>query len=33
MARLSRLQDALRDKTGRDVRVVNDATMAALGLR
>jgi polyphosphate glucokinase len=25
------LQDALRSKTGRDVRVVNDATMAALG--
>jgi polyphosphate glucokinase len=25
------LQDALRDKTGRDVRIVNDATMAALG--
>jgi polyphosphate glucokinase len=25
------LQDALREKTGRDVRVVNDATMAALG--
>ena len=26
-----RAQDALREKTGRDVRVVNDATMAALG--
>lgn len=25
------LQDALRDASGRDVRVVNDATMAALG--
>ncbi len=25
------LQDALREKSGRDVRVVNDATMAALG--
>ena len=25
------LQDALREKTGREVRVVNDATMAALG--
>jgi polyphosphate glucokinase len=25
------LQDVLREKTGRDVRVVNDATMAALG--
>jgi polyphosphate glucokinase len=25
------LQDVLREKTGRDVRIVNDATMAALG--